>query len=143
VARLTLLLALTLPALLSAAPVPKGVKKKADTNGTWELVEFVQNGVVQDHSRVVKLWTLDGETFRIGPTGKGSMWTLTTPSPDKPTQRRFVPSGGGAGYAAAIEADGDELRFCYAPTQTDAVEECKPATNVVFYRFKRTGDAGK
>lgn len=139
-ARLTLLLVFALPALVVAAPVPKGVKKKADANGTWELVEFNSNGVVQDHSRMIKLWTLDGEALRVG----GSSYSLTLPDPDKPTQRRFATAaGGGAGYAAALEVDGDELRFCYAPNRTDPISECGPATNVMFYRFKRVADAGK
>lgn len=141
-ARLTLLLALAFPVLATAAPVPKGIKKKADANGTWELVEYNSNGVVQDHSRMIKQWTLDGDTFRIG-AGKGNEWLFSTPDPDKPTQRRFAPTGGGAGYAAALEVDGDELRFCYAPNRTDPISECAPAKNVMFYRFKRVADAGK
>ncbi len=138
-ARLSLLLAFALPALVVAAPVPKGVKKKAHTNGTWELVEYTPNGVVQDHSRMIKVWTLDGEVLRVG----GSSYSLTLPDPDKPAQRRFIPGGGGAGYAAAVEVDGDELRFCYTPSRTDPITECAPAKNVLFYRFKRVDDAGK
>jgi hypothetical protein len=123
---------------VSAAPVPKAIKKQPTSpDGTWELTEFHSHGVKQNHQNMTKIWHLEGETFHVGPKGKGSQYSLTTPNPDNPSQRRFIPSSGGVGYPAVLELVEGELRFCYSGDPNSKITECKPAGNVYYYVFKR------
>lgn len=126
----------------ASAPVPKHLKKKpASPDGTWRLTEFWSNGQQGKVDGMVPVWVLEGEVFYIGTKQESNFWHLVTPDPDKPTQRKF-----GAGRAntptmpAAVEVDGDTLRFCYNGDPKATLTECKPAANVCYYVFTRVPD---
>lgn len=144
--RYALLLALVVGAVASAAPVPKSIKRKkaASPDGTWKLVEFWSNGNKGTAQGMTPIWVLEGEAFYVGPKQEGSYWQLTIPDPDKPTLRRFAPGRNTATtpYQAAVEVDGDTLKFCYASDTSVAVTECSPNKNVHYYVFTRVTDGG-
>ena len=136
-----LILLLAMPA--AAAPVPKGIKKNSTPDGTWKLVEFWSNGQKGTAQGMTSVWVLEGEAFYVGPKQKSSYWQLTIPDPNNPKVRRFTYGRTGtSSYPAAVEVDGDTLRFAYGSSGTVSVTEAKPAANVYYYEFTRvTGDA--
>lgn len=143
--RYALLSALVVGAVGFAAPVPKSIKrKKSDSpDGTWKLVEFWSNGNQGTAQGMTPIWVLEGEAFYVGPKQEGSYWQLTIPDPDKPNLRRFAPGRNSSTtpYQAAVEVDGDTLKFCYASDTSVAVTECSPHQNVHYYVFTRVTDA--
>jgi hypothetical protein len=134
-----LLLLLIAPAV-SAAPVPKSLKKvtPASPDGTWKLVEFWSSGQKGNAQGMTAVWVLEGEAFYVGPKAESNYWQLTTPDPDKPTVRRFAHGRTNpTPYPAMVEVDGDTLKFCYAHDGATAITECAPAKSVHYYVFTR------
>jgi len=143
--RAALLLAAIVGSVAVAAPVPKAIKGKkgGSPDGTWKLVEFWSNGKQGTAQGMTPVWVLEGEAFYVGPKQESSYWQLTIPDPDKPSLRRFSQgrTSTPTPYHAAIEVDGDTLKFCYASDTSVAVTECTPNQNVHYYVFKRLTDA--
>jgi hypothetical protein len=89
------------------------------------------------------VWVLEGEAFYVGPKQESSYWQLTIPDPQHPNLRRFTQGRNSTSvpYQAALEVDGDTLKFCYASDTSVAVTECSPNQNVHYYVFERLTDA--
>lgn len=128
---------------VNAAPVPKGIKKSTNPDGTWKLVEFWTNGQKGSAAGMTPVWVLEGEVFYVGPKQDSNYWQLTIPDSSKPHLRKFAHGKQATSYyPAAVEVDGDTLKFCYAGSEKAEVTEAKPTAAVYYYVFTRvTGDA--
>lgn len=128
--------------LATAAPVPKALKKQVSPDGTWKLVEFWSNGKKGSVEGMTPVWVLEGEAFYVGPKQESKYWQLTIPDRDNPHLRRFAQgrNPNPNPYHAALDVDGDTLRFCYASDTSVAVTECSPHQNVHYYVFARVTD---
>jgi uncharacterized protein (TIGR03067 family) len=145
---LVTLLVLALP--LSAAPVPKAVKKSPSLDGVWLMTELHSNGTVGQHAARTTRWTIDGETLNYETRG-GDGEAFTGPSDATMKLVRAKDAGANAYdyhvnyhtgrkavYPGVAEIDGDVLRFCYS-VATPGVRpaECKCVNETTMFVFKR------
>ena len=137
--------------VISAAPVPKGMKHKpAELTGTWEVAEWYSQGNKVETANAGR-WVIDGEKLTIerptaaaGMKGKmtPAMYELRRPKGGGANALDFVSNvgnaAGGRTFPGMMELDGDTLRFCYAAVVTaERPAECKPDKWNVMYVFTR------
>jgi len=137
---LIVLLLFAVPAV--AAPVPKTLKKAATADGVWEWVEFNGNdGKMGYNIPKPTYWRIEGDLISTGKRTVDELFstplthTMTVRDGQQPNLRTF--DTGGTKYSAAMELDGDTLRWCYATDPKQTITECKPANGVYYYVFKR------
>ena len=150
--RSTVLAVTLLASAVTAAPVPKDLKKKdVSLDGTWEVVEWHSNGN-KVTSTIAMKWVIDGQHLTIDRQNKGGValarpanvsYTLVKPEGAASNALDYTinyangvtPSRAMPGV---IEADGDTLKFCYASAANgERPTECKAAQGTVLYVFKR------
>jgi uncharacterized protein (TIGR03067 family) len=151
-----LLVAVVLPAVAAAAPVPKGLKAKS-LDGTWEVVEQHSRGN-KVTSRVQVRWTIDEEKLTVDRYQKGQAvilkqtrpltYTLTKPDPARSADVDYTISYSDGRtpvtYHGRLEVEGDTLRFCYEPRNNgERPAECKPTETNVYFEFRRVTADGK
>lgn len=147
----TLLVAGMFAGTVTAAPVPKGIKRTRPLAGTWELVTVNRGWVDVDFNPQV--WVIAGESLVTRPDGdregvRGATYDLIlrpdvgTHAVDRITRRPDV--GPDVTDACAFEVDGDTLRFC-CPVHARAGRpaDCSPGEDRSLAVFKRVTDEKK
>jgi hypothetical protein len=133
---------------LSAAPVPKAVKKGVDLDGVWTMSELY-SGEKNATGRNAARWTITGEQVGYEHSNDGEPFRR----PDDATYSLVRPKGGGADefdyvvtyktgrvatYPGRVEVDGDTFKLCYGVTTAKLrPTECQPKVGTVMFVFKR------
>jgi hypothetical protein len=147
--RFAILLVAFTPCLL-AAPVPKAVKKKPTAlDGTWEVVERLNNGKpITFNAR--EFWVFDADTYTMYDTaadetaiGDGSVKRCAG------SYRRPDADGGTAidlwegrnKDAARLALDGDTLQLALPLKANWRPAEATPAADVAYLKFQRVDPA--
>ena len=137
--RASLFVLLAFAATVSAAPVPKEVKKKRPDAevfvGVWEIVTSEQDG----QPKAKATWTFEEDLTMWskppGATDKGTKWAIKI-DPEKTPREINISS-----YAGIYEFDGDDIRvlFAYSSTRPTSFDEKQKAHYVLLRRMKGDG----
>jgi uncharacterized protein (TIGR03067 family) len=138
----TLVLLVVSAGVMSAAPVPKGLKKAAPPlDGRWRIVEAVYDGQPQDVSRAED-WYIEGEWFKLGspPVTDGRTGLKLIRDEKNPAQVEYHNihgDGSVSRFPGLLEVSGDEMKFCYVSHGNPRPTEMAPAKGVTYRVFKR------
>lgn len=150
--RFVALVAVALGSSVTAAPVPKAIKKHGPLDGTWEVVEWYSGGNKVNAAATTIRWTIDGENLTIDrqangrgvvlrPAANPPAYMLVKADPNSPKAVDYtITYNGGArtvSYPGLFETDGDTLKVCYGLRGNGRPVECKAEETNVLYVFKR------
>jgi hypothetical protein len=133
---LVALLLFTLP--LSAAPVPKALKKPLPSpDGVWRLVEFNTDGQNEPVRDAELDWVIAGEHIfprqAVEPAhGDKGPPNFTTPDESRPHRRLW------GDQPAVLVVSDTTLQLCVATDGRQEVSECRPGKGVWYYTFERS-----
>lgn len=139
---LTALLAASL-----AAPVPKSLKRQAETlDGTWEIVGFISEGdeLFRPVGSGPKLWMIDGETLTKSSSEwddrRGTTFTLRQRPDVGPRAFDYLMREVGLPdkiLQSVYELNGGELRVCWSSESDERPDDCKPGKGRFVVVLKR------
>lgn len=146
--RLVLLLLCAAPAL--AAPVPKVVKQAATLDGTWEVVERRNDGVLLEPTGR-EFWVFDGGQYSLF-DGLKDESELADPKRKPFSGRRVVPDPqdataidldeGPHHNISRMALDGDTLHIAITIARNQVrPAEAKPGQGVAYIKFQRVDPA--
>ena len=124
---------------LSAAPVPKEVKRGVLLEGTWEVQEFHMQGRPNDSFNGAT-WKITKDSINIEhppATGMAAMCNIINSVEVTPTSKNLdYTNSTGIDRKCIFEIDGDAMMLCI-PLTPERPEELKAAPANLFYKFKR------
>lgn len=137
--RIAMLLVTVLCGVVTAAPVPKGVKAKPvlSPDGGWRLVKFSSDGAEPAlPTNMVLDWYIGGEHISNGSVFEPAHHAKGEPNfrvrnPARPNERTW------GTMPAVYEVEGNTLRACYAHDGRKELSECKPEKGIHYYVFER------
>lgn len=124
---------------LSAAPVPKEVKKGVALEGSWEVQEFQMQGRPNDSFNGA-IWKISKDSINIehpAATGMAAMCNKINSVEITATSKNLdYTNSTGIDRKCIFEIDGDSMMLCI-PLTSERPEQLKPAQDNLFYKFKR------
>jgi hypothetical protein len=132
---------------VSAAPVPKALKKEPTLNGIWEATTLRSSGSDFLNANNLWVWEFDGENvtrkyrLRDGTIRPDGTATIARPDPANPSEIDYhLPSGNQTVlFRARVEVTADELVINFAQTNDPRPPDMTELKSGYFYRFKRVG----
>ncbi len=136
-----LALLLILPALSSAAPVPKETKGADKLDGLWELTTLQYHGQASSIPQGMK-WKIEGEKVTVNLTGQNAgaapaTYTIKLDPAAKSRTLDWHNELDKTTHPAIYEVEGDSLKLLMATAGNERPKILKAGDKAVLYTFKR------